>query len=82
VIREAKAAESAGADAIIAQGMEAGGHRSAFDATTAEASTIGLFSLLPAVVDAVKVPVVATGGIADGCSAAWPIVTRAFSGLS
>jgi nitronate monooxygenase len=65
-LTEAKAAESAGADVIVAQGMEAGGHRGAFDATKAEASMIGLFSLLPAVVDAVKVPVVATGGIADG----------------
>jgi nitronate monooxygenase len=65
-VSEAKAAEDAGADVIIAQGMEAGGHRGAFDATKAEARMIGLFSLLPAVVDAVKVPVVATGGIADG----------------
>jgi nitronate monooxygenase len=65
-VSEAKAAEDAGADVIIAQGMEAGGHRGAFDATKAEASMVGLFSLLPAVVDAVKVPVVATGGIADG----------------
>jgi nitronate monooxygenase len=63
---EAKAAEDAGADAIIAQGMEAGGHRGAFDATLAEARMVGLFSLLPTVVDAVKIPVVATGGIADG----------------
>jgi hypothetical protein len=52
-------------DAIIAQGMEAGGHRGAFDAAHAEARTIGLFALLPAVADAVAVPVVATGGIAD-----------------
>ena len=65
-VREARAAESAGADVIVAQGMEAGGHRGAFDATKAEARMIGLFSLLPAVVDAVKIPVVATGGIADG----------------
>jgi len=65
-LTEAKAAESAGADVIVAQGMEAGGHRSAFDATKAEASMVGLFSLLPAVADAVKVPVVAAGGIADG----------------
>jgi nitronate monooxygenase len=64
-VSEAKAAESAGADVIVAQGMEAGGHRGAFDATNAEARMVGLFSLLPAVVDAVKVPVVATGGIAD-----------------
>jgi len=65
-VREAKVAESAGADAIIAQGMEAGGHRSAFDATQAETHLVGLFSLVPAVADAVSVPVVATGGIADG----------------
>ena len=65
-VTEAKAAEQAGADVIIAQGMEAGGHRGAFDATKAESRMVGLFSLLPAIVDAVKVPVVATGGIADG----------------
>ncbi|MBR1221103.1 nitronate monooxygenase [Bradyrhizobium sp. U87765 SZCCT0131] len=64
-VTEAKAAEAAGADIIAAQGMEAGGHRGAFDAATAEANMIGLFSLLPAVVDAVKLPVVATGGIGD-----------------
>ena len=65
-VSEAKAAEDAGADVIVAQGMEAGGHRGAFDATKAEARMVGLFCLLPAVVDAVKIPVVATGGIADG----------------
>ncbi len=65
-VSEAKTAESAGADVIVAQGMEAGGHRGAFDTTKAEARMVGLFSLLPTVVDAVKVPVVATGGIADG----------------
>jgi nitronate monooxygenase len=64
-LAEARAAQQAGADAISAQGMEAGGHRGAFDAATAEASMVGLFSLLPAVVDAVSVPVIATGGIAD-----------------
>jgi nitronate monooxygenase len=65
-VSEAKVAESAGADAVIAQGMEAGGHRSAFDVTQAETHLVGLFSLLPSVADAVKIPVVATGGIADG----------------
>jgi nitronate monooxygenase len=45
--------------------MEAGGHRGCFDATQAEAGMVGLLALVPAVVDAVKVPVVATGGIAD-----------------
>ena len=64
-VAEALAAEAAGADVIVAQGMEAGGHRGAFDATQAEIGMIGLFSLLPAIVDVVDVPVVATGGIAD-----------------
>ncbi len=62
---EAKSAEEAGADAIIAQGMEAGGHRGAFRAEDAERQMVGLFSLLPQIVDAVSVPVIATGGIAD-----------------
>jgi nitronate monooxygenase len=65
-VAEARAAEAAGADAIVAQGMEAGGHRGCFDAALAERQQIGLFALLPAVVDAVRVPVVGTGGIADG----------------
>ncbi|MCY6382348.1 NAD(P)H-dependent flavin oxidoreductase [Hoeflea prorocentri] len=71
-VQEAIAAEEAGADVIVAQGMEAGGHRGAFDADEAGTALVGLFSLLPAIVDTVKVPVVATGGIADarGVSAA------------
>ena len=64
-VTEALAAEAAGADVIVAQGMEAGGHRGAFNADDASSNLVGLFALLPAVVDAVKVPVVATGGIAD-----------------
>lgn len=64
-VSEAKAAEAAGADAIIAQGAEAGGHRGTFDASEAERRMVGLFALLPQVVDSVSVPVIATGGIAD-----------------
>jgi len=64
-VAEARAAEAAGADVIVAQGMEAGGHRGCFDAAEAERRLVGLFALVPAVVDAVKLPVVATGGIAD-----------------
>ncbi len=64
-VAEARAAEAAGADVIVAQGSEAGGHRGCFDAALAEQQQVGLFALLPAVVDAVRVPVVATGGIAD-----------------
>jgi len=65
-VSEAKAAEAAGADVIVVQGMEAGGHRGCFDAGRAERGMVGLASLVPAVVDAVRLPVVATGGIADG----------------
>lgn len=68
-VAEAEAAADAGADVIIAQGMEAGGHRGAFEASKAD-NAVGLFSLLPAVVDAVDLPVVATGGIVDGRSIA------------
>ena len=66
---KARAAEAAGADVIVAQGAEAGGHR-CFDAAQAERQQVGLFALLPAVVDAVGVPVAATGGIADPRGAA------------
>ena len=65
-VAEARAAETAGADVIVAQGMEAGGHRGCFDADRAEREQVGLFALVPAVRDAVKLPLVATGGIADG----------------
>jgi nitronate monooxygenase len=65
-VAEARAAEAAGADAIAAQGSEAGGHRGCFDASLAEQQMVGLVALIPAIVDAVKLPVVATGGIADG----------------
>ncbi len=64
-VAEARAAEEAGADVIAVQGAEAGGHRGAFNADEAEQRLVGLFALVPAVVDAVKLPVVATGGIAD-----------------
>jgi nitronate monooxygenase len=65
-VAEALAAEAAGADVMVAQGAEAGGHRGAFEPAEAERRAVGLFALLPAVVDAVRVPVVATGGIGDG----------------
>jgi len=64
-VAEARAAEAAGADVIVVQGMEAGGHRACFEARDAERRQVGLMALLPAVVDAVRVPVAAAGGIAD-----------------
>jgi nitronate monooxygenase len=66
-VAEAREAVAAGADVIVAQGMEAGGHRGSFDADRADTALAGLFALLPAVADAVgdRVPIVATGGIAD-----------------
>ena len=69
-VADARRAVAAGADGVIAQGSEAGGHRSAFAAgeTLREVPEIGTLGLVPQVVDAVgdAVPVVATGGIMDG----------------
>ena len=76
-VAEARAAEAAGADVVVAQGMEAGGHRGCFDAATAERELVGLFALVPAVADAVRIPVVATGGIADARGVAAALVLGA-----
>jgi nitronate monooxygenase len=65
IVREAIWLEENGVDAIIAQGAEAGGHRGMF-LTENIAEQPGTFALVPQVVDAVKVPVIAAGGIADG----------------
>lgn len=64
-VEEAQWLEARGCDAIIAQGLEAGGHRGMF-LTEDLASQCGTLGLLPQIVDAVRLPVIAAGGIADG----------------
>jgi nitronate monooxygenase len=64
-VKEAVWLEQHGADAVIAQGAEAGGHRAMF-LTDKISEQPGTFALVPQVADAVKVPVIAAGGIADG----------------
>jgi len=68
-VEEARWLEARGVDAIIAQGLEAGGHRGHFlsDDLTAQ---LGTFALVPQIVKAVRVPVIAAGGIADAAGVA------------
>lgn len=73
-VAEALALEAAGVDAVVASGVEAGGHRISF-LRPAEESLVGTFALVPQVVDAVGIPVIAAGGIADrrGVAAAFAL---------
>src|SRR5262249_33309279 len=65
-VAEAQQAAAAGVDILIAQGAEAGGHRSMLaPASEGDVSLVGTLALVPQVVDAVDVPVVASGGIMD-----------------
>jgi nitronate monooxygenase len=68
-LEEARWLEAHGADVIVAQGLEAGGHRGMF-LTRDLGTQVGTFALLPQVVRAVRVPVVAAGGIADAAGVA------------
>jgi nitronate monooxygenase len=73
-VAEARWLEARGVDAIVAQGYEAGGHRGMFLSDDL-AAQVGTFALVPQVVDAVKVPVIAAGGITDarGIAAAFAL---------
>jgi nitronate monooxygenase len=73
-VAEARWLEAHGADAVIAQGLEAGGHRGLFLSSDLDLQS-GTFALLPQIVRAVRVPVIAAGGIADarGVAAAFAL---------
>jgi nitronate monooxygenase len=73
-VKEAQWLEERGCDAIVAQGYEAGGHRGMF-LETEVATQVGTIALVPQIVDAVKVPVIAAGGIGDarGIAAAFAL---------
>jgi nitronate monooxygenase len=75
-VEEARWLEQRGCDAIVAQGYEAGGHRGMF-LDDDVATQVGGLSLIPQVVDAVRVPVIAAGGIADGRGIAAALVLGA-----
>ncbi|MFD1953113.1 NAD(P)H-dependent flavin oxidoreductase [Paenibacillus thailandensis] len=64
-VEEAKLLETAGVNAIVAQGCEAGGHRGTFLKKVSE-SLIGTMALVPQIVDHVSIPVIASGGVMDG----------------
>jgi len=80
-VDEAIALERAGMDLVVAQGSEAGGHRGTFggpiDLRIFDAAMIGTLALVPQIVDAVRIPVIASGGIMDGRGVAAALVLGA-----
>lgn len=81
-VEDARELAAAGVDAIIAQGSEAGEHRSTWTKRPSpQHAALGTLALVPQVVEAVQVPVVAAGGIVDGRGLAAALVSGA-SGVS
>src|SRR5262245_32183526 len=81
-VPDALTVEAAGVDAVVAQGAEAGGHRAHFEKPpTPERGAIGTLALVPQLVDALRVPVIAAGGIADGRGLVAALALGATGGL-
>jgi nitronate monooxygenase len=69
-LEEARAAEAAGADGLVVQGTEAGGHRGGFEPDGSDEGGVGLLALLRVTAGATALPLIATGGVADGAALA------------